>query len=189
MIPVAFTWQEIEVVTHDGDIVRTKVMVPLKRFANVCASQFDLNQVYTLEVVGAAGERTDRSHKHYMACVTEAWRNLPEGMAEEYPTPDHLRKRALIKMKYYHLKSLVFDTPADATRAAAYIKPMDEFAVVLVKGKVVNHYTAKSQKYLRAGGMDKEEFQKSKDDVLACIAAMIDVKKSELKKAGERSDV
>lgn len=189
MIPVAFTWQRIQMLDEAGVITEADVMVPLRRFANVCASQFDLEQVYTLEVVGAKGERTDRSHKHYMACVTAAWRTLPENMANDYPTPNHLRKRALIKCKYYHLKSIVFDTPADANRAAAYIKPMDEFAVVLVEGKCVNHYTAKSQKYLRAGGMGKEEFQKSKDDVLYCITEMIKVKKDELEKAAEKYDV
>lgn len=188
MIPIHFTWKTVELIDHEGIIIQANVMVPLPRFDNICATQFDLNQNYRMEIERVSGERSDASHKHYMASVVQAWRNLPEKMASDYPTPDHLRKRALIKTGYYHLDSKVFDTPADANKAAAFIKPMDPFAVVLVKDCVVNHYRAKSQKFLRSGGMDKKEFQESKDAVLAFLAKQINVKKSELEAAGKKGE-
>lgn len=186
MIPVYFEWKRLEAVNADGEIVMMTAMVPLDRFKNVAGAQFDIGQQYRMDIEKVADERTDRSHKHFMASVTSAWRNLPEQMAAEYPTPTHLRKRALIKCGYYHLTSNVFDTARDAIRAAAFAKPMDEFGVVVVKDCVVNHYRAKSQKYHRAGGMSKEEFQKSKDDVLALLSEYIGVKKSELVKEGQK---
>lgn len=188
MISVSFTWEKIELVDREGQIVETHAMIPLARFDNVCASQFVLGTVYRMDIEKVPDERSDASHKHYMASVVSAWRNLPEKMAAEYPTPDHLRKRALIKCGYYHCDSKVFDTPADATRAAAFVKPMDPFAVTVVKDCVVNHYRAKSQKFLRAGGMDKAEFQASKDAVLALLAEYIGVKKSELEKQGAKGE-
>lgn len=188
MISVHFTWKRVELIDHEGIIIQANVMVPLPRFDNISASQFDLNANYRMEIERVSGERTDASHKHYMASVVQAWRNLPEKMASEYPTPDHLRKRALIKTGYYHLDSKVFDTPADANRAASFIKPMDPFAVVVVRDCVVNHYRAKSQKYLRAGGMDKKEFQESKDAVLALLATFIGTTKTALEKEGKKGE-
>lgn len=189
MIPVYFTWTRIEAINREGEIIELMAMVPLARFANVAASQFDAGQNYRFEIEKVSGERSDASHKHFMASVVQAWRNLPEKMAAEYPTPDHLRKRALIKCGFYHLESKVFDTPHDAAMAAAFVKPMDPFAVVLVKGNVVNHYRAKSQKFLRSGGMDKEEFQKSKEAVLDLISGYIGVSKAKLKKESEKPEV
>lgn len=186
MIDVYFTWQTVELVRPDGEIVRTQVMIPLARFANVCAAQYQEGATYRMEVEQVTGERTDASHRHFMASVTQAWRNLPEKMAAEYPTAEHLRKRALIKTGHYHLESKVFDTPTDAIKAAAFLKPLDDYAVVLVKGNVVNHFRAKSQKYLRSGGMGKEEFQKSKDDVLSLLADFIGTSKAQLVKEGKK---
>lgn len=188
MISVHFTWKTVELIDREGIIVQANVMVPLPRFDNICASQFDLNENYRMEIERVSGERSDVSHRHYMASVTQAWRNLPEKMARDYPTPDHLRKRALIKCGYFHLESKVFDTPADANKAAAFLKPMDPFAVVVVRDCVVNHYRAKSQKYLRAGGMGKEEFQKSKDDVLSLLATYIGTTKKTLEAEGKRGE-
>lgn len=186
MTPIYFKWALLEIVTADGAIIQQYAMIPMNRQMNVCLSQYDIDQVYQLDVVAAKGERSDAAHKRYMASITEAWNNLPEEMSKEYPTPDHLRKRALIKCGFYHENIITFDSMRDAARHAAYVKPMDPFAVVVVKETVVRHYRAKSQKYLRSGGMDKEEFNASSEAVLALLAPYIGITKSELKNEGAK---
>lgn len=188
MIPVFFEWKRLSIVDNaTGEIIDIKAMVPLDRFANVAASQFDDNEKYRMEIIGTGeDERTDKEHRSYMAQVNEGWKNLPEDKAKEYPTPTHLRKRALIKCGYHHETSTVFDTDKQAIRAAAFMKPLFEYDVVIVSQNVVKHFRAMTQSYHRAGGMNKEQFRESRDRVLDLIASLLDVKRSELKKAGDK---
>lgn len=115
-------------------------------------------------------ERSMRSHRFYFASVNEAWKNLPEDMAERYPTADHLRKWALIKAGYRDERSIVAASKAEALRLAAFVRPMDEYAVVVVREAVVMVYTAKSQS---TRAMGKKTFMESKDRVLDVLATMI----------------
>jgi hypothetical protein len=45
-------------------------------------------------------ERSMASHKHYFSLIAEAWLNLPEKLAGEFPNPESLRKYALITAGY-----------------------------------------------------------------------------------------
>lgn len=115
-------------------------------------------------------ERSMRSHRFYFASVNEAWKNLPEDMAERFATPDALRKWALIKAGYRDERSIVASSKAEALRIAAFIRPMDEYAVVVVREAVVTVYEAKSQS---VKAMGKAEFGTSKEKVLDILSAMI----------------
>lgn len=126
-------------------------------------------------------ERSTASHQHYFAAINEAWRNLPPLLAERFPSAEHLRRYALIKAGYSNSQSMPCGSPAAAQRFAAFVRPLDEFAVVSVEGSVVAVYTSKSQSYRH---MDKKTFQASKDAVLGVLADMIEVSKSELSEAG-----
>jgi hypothetical protein len=116
--------------------------------------------------------RTERNHNHYFACIGEAFNNLPEHYAQEFPTEEHLRKWCLIRCGYHDSRSIVAASKAEAVRLAAFVKPMDDFAVVVVDGATVTAYTAKSQS-LKA--MGNTEFKASKQDVLDMLAVMLDV--------------
>lgn len=155
--PITFTW--------DGES-----MVPLQRFRLACDRQFAVHETYPLIVHEA---RSTNSHNHYFASVVEAWRNLPEDTAENFATSEHLRKWCLIRAGFRDERSIVCASKAEAQRMAAFIKPMDEFAVVVAREAVVTVYTAKSQS-LRA--MGKADFQASKQAVLDILAGMIGVK-------------
>src|SRR3990167_2600442 len=111
--PVHFTW--------DGD-----AMLPLWRFKKLCDKEFVVGQSYPLTV---QEERSANSHRHYFASVASAWRNLPEDVAEQYPTSEHLRKWALIKCGYADQRSIPLASKAEALRVAAFIKPMDDYAI------------------------------------------------------------
>ena len=110
--------------------------------------------------------RSAVSHSHYFAKVNEYWQTLPEALADEYPTPEHLRKKALIRAGYADERSIVCASKAEALKIGAFIRPMDEYAIVEVRERVVRVYTARSQSY---AGMNHEEFQKSKEAVLQFI--------------------
>ncbi len=159
--PLAFSW--------NGEF-----MVPLQ--PRLADRYYVVGETYRLE---PREDRSKRSHDHYFASIQEAWQNLPEHDAERFATADHLRKWALIKAGYRDERSVVCASKAEALRIAAFVRPMDDFAVVTVSNNVVIVYTAKSQS-LRAQG--KKDFQKIKDRVLDMVSAMIGVGADDLKK-------
>lgn len=130
---------------------------------------FVIGQEYSL---APHEDRSVASHRHYFASVNEAHGNLPEILAERLPTPEHLRKYALIKAGYRDERSIVCASKAEAQRVKAFVEPIDDFAIVVADGATVTVFTAKSQS-LRA--MGKKAFAESKDAVLRIISEMIGV--------------
>lgn len=124
--------------------------------------------------------RSLRSHNHFFAAVNEAWQNLPEDLAGQYPSADHLRKYALIKAGYFNSQTLVCSSKAEAIRIAAFVRPADEYAIVRAEGPVVTRFTAKSQS---VKAMGRDDFQHSKDAVLDVLADMIGTTRGELQRA------
>jgi hypothetical protein len=166
--PLAFAW--------DGDAMR-----PLPAFAGAAAARFGLGEVVTLAPVEL---RSSPSHRHYFACVREAWINLPADHAARFASEEHLRKYALIKAGYRDERSIVCASKAEARRVAAFIRPIDDYAVVTVEGRVIVQFTAKSQ---APASMGKAQFQASKEAVLTVLAELIGVKSAALVQAGHRS--
>jgi hypothetical protein len=141
--------------------------------------RFVVGERYTMDVLE---QRSAESHRHYFAAINEAWKNLPEQMAERLPSAEHLRKFALVKAGFRDERSITCSSKAEANRLAVFIRPCDDFAVVTVVGSTVTMYTAKSQS-MRA--MGKRDFAASKDAVLDVIARMIGTSAEDLAKAGE----
>lgn len=142
-------------------------MMVLSRHQNAADQQFTIGQRYRLEVFE---ERSINSHNHQFAAIAETWSNLPDELAARYPTPEHLRKAALIATGWCDTHTLVCASKAEAIRVAAFMRPSDEFAVIVAKEATVTRYVAKSQS-LRA--MGKDDFTKSKSDVLDYVSALI----------------
>lgn len=159
--PLIFTW------TDDG------TMRPHDRFAKLADREFCIGQDYRMEV---REERSLQSHSHYFASLSEAWSNLPEHEAERFPTSEHLRKWCLIKTGFADERSIVCASKAEAQRLGAFIRPMDDYAVVTVSEAVVTVYTAKSQS-LKA--MGKKDFQRSKEAVLEIAWALVGLSASD----------
>lgn len=154
-------------------------MVPASpHWAKRACEQFKAGERYALV---EHQERSSKSHAHYFAAVHEAWANLPEHLAERFPTAEHLRKYALIKTGYCNTSQLPCASKKAALDAAAFVRPTDEYSIVTVTGTIVTRYTARSQSYR---SMPHGEFQKSKDEVLSLISSMIGTSPSELEKAG-----
>ena len=165
MIPLLFLWE--------GDCFK-----PIPRHAKECDARYVIGEHYALEEIQ---ERSTKSHAQYFAALKEAWLNLPEKMATDFATVEHLRKFALIRCGFYDKRSVSAASRAEALRLAAFIRPMDEYAIVTVSASLVEVYTAKSQSYRT---MPKQEFQDSKSKVLDYVASLIDVRPEELTSHG-----
>lgn len=130
-------------------------------------------------------ERSKSSHDALMAEIRDYWENLPEYLHMEFPSDEHLRKRALIVAGYCDMKDLVLESEASAERAAALIGSLEgsQYALVQAVGCVVRVYTARSMKMLKnGGGMDRRTFQEAKDRVLHLCANAIGLTSEELKR-------
>lgn len=158
---------------------RDGVFVPEGRTALFCDEEFGEGEIVTFE---RHEERSTASHNHYFACINEAWSNLPEH-DERFPTPEALRKWALIRAGYHTVASIVCSSPEQAQIVATFMG-YTEGVVVVVRENVVKRYVAKSQS-MKA--MNKDDFQRSKTDVLDVIAEIIRVKRSQLEEAGRNA--
>jgi hypothetical protein len=154
-----------------------EVFEPRRSFRASCDKSFTIGESYILvpqEQRGAA------AHAHYFASIGEAWKNLSDELAARWPSPEHLRKAALIKAGYRDERTLVASSRAEALRLAAFVKPMDEYAFVSVSGSTVVVLTAQSQSYRAMG---KERFAASKSAVLDILSELIGVETRELERA------
>jgi hypothetical protein len=158
----------------DGEAFR-----PLPRFARIADKHYVVGETYSLVT---HEERSEASHRHYYAALHEVWQNLPDPWATMFPTSEHMRKHALIKAGYCDQRSIACASKAEAQRVAGFIRPMDEYAVVIASEAVVTVYTAKSQSYRAMG---RKDFYASKEAVLGWCASLIGTTADELQRAGE----
>lgn len=145
------------------------------------AETYEAGLVYDLE---PRASRSRSSHNHYFACVEEAWKNLPEGLSVDFPSPDHLRRWALVKAGFCMMSNLSLDSHRQAQDVAAVARKLDPYAVISINRGVVRIYTAESQS-LKA--MGAKRFRESKDQVLHIISELIGTDVTELSNQAKRS--
>lgn len=120
-------------------------------------------------------QRSQQSHAHEFAWLHDAWLNLPEYLADLYPSPDHLRKRALIEAGWYDETITDVGSKAGALRVASMLRRKDDFALVIVRGQYVIERTAKSQS---RRAMNRDQWQKSKTAIMEVVASLLGVSSS-----------
>lgn len=148
--PILYTWTG-------------EAMVPLARFASRCDKTFVIGEVYRMEIVE---ERSQRSHSHFFARVKEYHDSLPDYLAERFPTPEHLRKWALIQAGYANRAEIACRSHAEAARTIATIKALDEYAVAVARDNILVVLTAQSQS---TKAMGAKVFQESKEKVFSVL--------------------
>src|SRR5262245_60063363 len=159
--PVLFRW-------------RKGAMHPVHGQSSLIAKeQYREGMVYRLT---EAKDASGATRGHYFAVLKKAWDNLPEWWPE-FPTVEHLRKRALIIKGYCDQVEFAAASNEDALRLAAFVTRRDDFAVVSVTCTVVSVFTAKSQSKAAMGAL---AFQQSKDAVLHYCADLLNVSVEEL---------
>ena len=153
-------------------------MIPTRPQA--AAKAYETSRRYWLDEVS---ERSWISHRHEFAWIAEAWSNLPEALMDTFPTPEHLRKAALIATGWHRETIIDAGNAAAALRVAAYARGEDEFAHVVTRGPTVIVHKARSQRMHGLDRMDKAEFQASKDAILGWISELIGVTPERLRGA------
>lgn len=144
-------------------------LIPLPRFAERARKQFQAGETYRMV---EEHERSQVSHNHFFASVTEAWKQLPHDIADQFPSVEHLRKWALVKAGFADERSIVAGSNEEARRIAAFVRPSDPYAVITVGGCVVKVFTAKSQS---RKAMGQKYFQASKTAVLEIVSGLVGV--------------
>lgn len=124
-------------------------------------------EIITVEEVQ---ERSAKSHRHYFAVINEVWQNLPEGLTDEFPNPESLRKRALIKTGYATLTELLCANNAEAAKAIAAFTAADPYCFCEISGKAARIWRAESQSQKAMGG---KKFAESKERVLHWLSNLI----------------
>lgn len=119
-----------------------------------------------------AEHRSKSSHDHFFAVVNEAWKNLPEDMADDFPSPEHLRKWALIKAGFCSETRIVCANNSEAMTLATKAKSLDKYSVVAIDEKTVTIWTADSQ---RRDAMGRQAFQEAKERALHIISNLLGV--------------
>jgi hypothetical protein len=141
---------------------------------------FVIGRRYWLDEVS---ERNWASHQQQFAWIAEAHSNLPDALAELFPTSEHLRKAALIATGWFRETVVDCGSRAAAARVASYAQGEDEFAKVTVRGPTVIVRKARSQRMHGLDRMDKAEFERAKADILGWIANLIGVEPAQLRGA------
>jgi len=157
-MPIQFQW--------DGE-----AMVPAGRYwARQSDEQFVVGQRYRMV---EESERSTVSHNHEFAWLNEAWQSLPDAMLEQYPSAEHLRKKALIARGYCTMTQHACNTVAEAERLQAALgNEVDTYAVVTRRQTVVTVYRAMSQSRRSMRG---PEFQASKTAILEYVGDLLGV--------------
>lgn len=198
ILPVVFTWQNVEVVDADGVAERRLAMVPLKRYGNVCARQYHEGEEYPLVPLEA---RSRSSHNHFFAALADGFANIPEdlGLVQRrlglktippggWKDEEHFRAWALCETGWCDVDEFDFDSPKDAVTFARYCRKKDDdrgaYTMILVRGK---HVTIRSPKSQSAASMSKEPFEHSKRDVLDLLETMTGLKKGTLNREAGRA--
>lgn len=127
-----------------------------------------------------AEHRSKSSHDHFFAVINEAWKNIPEDMADDFPSPEHLRKWALIKAGFCSETRVVCANNGEAMTLATKAKAMDKYSVVSIDGKAVTIWTADSQ---RRDAMGRQAFQEAKERALHIISNLLGIDAATLKEA------
>ncbi|GGD11822.1 hypothetical protein [Aureimonas glaciei] len=164
-MPLVYQW--------DGEAMR-----PISPFlAKQADRQFVIGERYRL---AEEQERSAKSHSHEFAWLKEAWENLPERYANDFPSPEHLRKRALIDAGFYDEQIADAGSNAAAIRMARFIGSREEFSVCVVRGPLVIVRTAKSQSRRT---MKADEFQRSKTAIMEVVADLLGTDPKTLERA------
>jgi hypothetical protein len=93
-------------------------------------------------------------------------------LADDFPSPEHLRKWALIKAGFCSETRIVCANNSEAMTLATKAKSLDKYSVVAIDGKTVTIWTADSQ---RRDAMGRKTFQEAKERALHIISNLLGV--------------
>lgn len=150
----------------------------LPRARDLCAEHYGQGEVVMLAPVE---ERSEVSHRHEFAWLKDVWATLPETIAADFPSAEHLRKRALIATGWCMTQDYACGSKTEARRWAVNLRrETDEYTVVDVSESIVRVHRAKSQ---ARGKMNRTDFQASKTAIIEWISDLIGVTPAQVENA------
>lgn len=162
-------------------------MHPAAQFRQLAQRQFKEGERYVLE---PHDEVSHKDRAQYFATIRDAHSNVRAEALERYPSPEHLRKWALIEAGWYEQKVQVCPDRAFAVQVAMLIRNADEYLKVVIdkvddtSGQyMIVIRKARSQK-VQPGAMTREEWRQSRQDVLDILSGVIGVSRKALEREG-----
>lgn len=143
--------------------------IPARRHEKACAAELVIGASYVIESRKPASEKARR---FFHAQLADLWRNLPEEMAERWPSVEAFRKAGLIACGYCHKTEAVCATNQQAQALAASYARLDDYVVVEIRDRVICVWTARSQ---RRSAMGSDERKAANGAVLDWAAAQVGV--------------
>lgn len=122
-------------------------------------------------------ERSSPSHRQFFAVLNDAYANLPEIEAKQYPTKEIFRGMLLIEAGHFMERRFCAETANEAERIATFLKSDDRVQVIVVQDTWVVERTPVSQSFDK---MDHTTFQKVRDDIIAMCADKLGITVEEL---------
>lgn len=176
ILPINFTWRELDVMVDGGEVVRLCAMVPKPGAAMTQAKrQYEADEEYAL---GPVEERSQASHNAFFAELHQYWSNLPEKIAARWLNESHFRYWCLIETSHYVESEVDCASEKHATQLVAIIKSFDVYARFMIRGSKVIIRRAKSQS---RKSMKKAEFEQAKRDVLDLAASFVSVSPAQMR--------
>ncbi len=86
----------------------------------------------------------DEMRKRFFATVRDVHRNLTDELRQRWPSPETLRKNALIAAGWCDTMQVIAGSKAAAPGIANAFKAKDQYCIVDVRGEVLTVYTARS---------------------------------------------
>lgn len=114
--------------------------------------------------------RSSESHRHLFAVIADVWGTLPEGYAEEWSSPEALRKWCLVKIGHCTTSKIVCANNQAAVDLVIAARSLDAYAVVTLDGKIVTISQAKS---IAGNKVKRAEFQQIKDKVFDVLSELV----------------
>ena len=159
--PMVFTW--------NGEAL-------LPRHPRIADERLVVGEIYRCDVIE---ERSIATHSHFFASLHDKWMSLPDHLAIQFPTPESLRKHALIMTGFRRERKFVASSEKEARKLAAFLRPQsseDDYAIISLHGNVVVEWKAASQS--RKAMPEKGQFQRSKVAVLEYVDDMLGIEKA-----------
>jgi hypothetical protein len=170
--PIVFEWKPMSF-PDTGEI--SMAMVPITRYQQTAAQQFDSALVHVLE---QSNERNKASHDQYFAAINDHFVNLPEKYDGLFNNVTHFRKYLLVLAGI--CKTMIFPISEIKGRN---IRVSDDYSEITVEGDCVIVKTALSQD---RRSMNRQEFEDSKRKVLELAESITGISPSvALKNAGQ----
>lgn len=146
----------------------------LRRFHPMLAKSFKNGDRVIVEIYEPRSVSWERK---FFAIVNSAWMNLPWDMQQEFATPDELRKWALIQTGHCHERKGVMASNKAVLEYMSSPRATDDYVLFSVNGAT---FVERRPMSMRRDQMNREQFNKAADDVIACLAKLLGVSEKDL---------